>query len=507
MSSENTKRIAKNTAMLYFRMLFTMLVTLYTSRVILNTLGVQDYGIYNIVGGVVYLFSVLSGSIGSATQRFLSFEIGRKDFEQLRKVFSLTVTIHVILALIIFALAETIGLWFLITQINIPSERIDAAQWVYQFSVFSFVLTILQIPYNASIIAHEDMKVYAYVSFLDVSLKLLVVFILSWLSFDKLKLYAGLLFVTFFIITFVYNRYCKRKFQEWKYSFYWNKTLFDTLMSYAGWNLFGAMAVVISNQGINILLNTFFGPVVNAARGIAYQVQGAVNSFVTNFQMAVNPQIVKSYASGDKSYMMKLIFQSSKYSFFLLFLLSLPILIETETILKIWLIIVPEFTVIFCRLVIVVALIDSFSGSLIASSGATGRVKKYQMVVGTILMLNLPISYVLLKIGYVPQVTMYISIMISCVALASRLYMLKSMINISIRAFFKNVIAIVIPIVTISSILPLGVRYYMQPGWERLIFICILSIFSVFISIYSLGLQNDERLFLKEKFKKLLLKC
>lgn len=318
-NSENNKRIVRNTGMLYIRMLLTMTVSLYTSRVVLNTLGVVDFGIYNVVGGVVLMFSFLNSSMSSATQRFLSIELGKQDYLQLKKVFSMSVNIHAIIAIAIFILAETIGLWFLNARLVIPADRIVAANWVYQFSIFAFMLTIMNVPYNATIIAHERMKVYAYVSIIEVFLKLTIVVVLVFSGFDKLKLYSLLVFVVSIIVWIIYKVYCKRNFHETSYIYFWEKSLYKTLINYAGWNLFGNIAGVTFNQGINIMLNLFFGPTINAARSIAYQINSAVSGFVSNFQIAMNPQIVKSYALEDLKYMHQLIFQGAKYSFFFFF--------------------------------------------------------------------------------------------------------------------------------------------------------------------------------------------
>ena len=325
-NKENNKCIAKNTSMLYIRMLLTMAVTLYTSRVILNTLGVEDYGIYNVVGGFVAMMGFLNNSMAVATQRFLSFEIGKKSNSQFSRVFSMSMSIHILIALVILVLAETVGLWFVKTQLTIPIERMGAALWVFHFSILAFIVNVISVPYNATIIAHERMNVFAWVSIIDVSLKLLIVFILQWFGYDKLKFYALLMFGVALIIRLIYGSYCSRKFVESKFHFYWDKSLFKTIMSFAGWSLWGGAASVLHSQGVNILLNIFFGPAINAARGIAYQIQGAVNSFVSNFQIAINPQIIKSYASSKIEYMHQLIFQGAKYSFYLLFALSLPIL-------------------------------------------------------------------------------------------------------------------------------------------------------------------------------------
>jgi O-antigen/teichoic acid export membrane protein len=317
--SEDSNRIAKNTIFLYFKMFLTMGVSLYTSRVVLNTLGVTDFGIYNVVGGVVMMFSFLNASMSSATHRFLSFELGKKDFVEFNKVFSTSLNIHAIIAFSILILAETIGLWFLNAHLNIPAERIGAASWVYQFSIFSLMVVILNVPYNATIIAHERMSAYAYISIIDVILQLIIVFILVCFGFDKLKLYAVLGFCASSISRILTKMYCKRNFYESKYRYFYDKSLYKTLLNYAGWNLFGNLAAVTFNQGINILLNIFFGPSINAARGIAYQVNGAVNGFVSNFQMAMSPQLVKSYAANERRYMHHLIIQGSNYSFFLFF--------------------------------------------------------------------------------------------------------------------------------------------------------------------------------------------
>ncbi len=334
MHSSKTKQIAKNTSLLYFRMLITMIVTLYTSRIVLNTLGIEDFGIYNIIGGVIILFTFLNVAMSNTTQRFLSFELGRNDMEQLKKTFSMSMTAHISIALIVFLLSETVGLWFINTQLNIPAERMNAANWVYQFSILTFVFQIIRVPYNASIIAYERMSFYAYISIIEVILKLAVVFLLQKGGFDKLIFYSILLFIVSIIILYAYKVYCNKKFKISRYYFFWDGSLYKNIMSFSGWSLMGSVASISANQGINILLNIFFGVAVNAAMGIANQVNGALNSFVVNFQTAFKPQIVKSYAEGDKKYLTQLILQTSKFSFFLFFIVSIPILLNTEFALK-----------------------------------------------------------------------------------------------------------------------------------------------------------------------------
>jgi O-antigen/teichoic acid export membrane protein len=483
-----------------------MLVSLYTSRVILNTLGVEDYGIYNVVGGVVAMFAFFNGAMSSATQRFLSYEIGKGDFVQLRKTFNATQVIHIGIAVLIFILAETIGLWFVKTYLVIPVERMDAAIWVYHFSVLSFMVSIIQVPYNATIIAHERMNVYAYVSILEVTLKLLIVFMLTWITYDKLKLYGVLQFLVVLIIATIYRIYTRRNFGESKFEVVKDKKLYKILISYSGWSLFGNVASVAQGQGINIILNIFFGPIVNAARGIAVQVEGAVNSFVTNFQMAVNPQIIKSYAADEKEYMISFIIRSSKFSFYLLFLLSLPIILEINQILKLWLRNVPSYAPIFTVLILVVILITSISGPLKIAVQATGKIAVYQAVIGTLLFMTLPISYYFLKLGYPPEVTLYITIVIEIIALIFRFFFLKKIINFPVTRFIKDVVIRNIIIVLLSVSLPLFVRKALDESFWRLIFVvCVAFIWNAIV-IYVVGLNKSEKMIVQKTVQKILLR-
>ena len=488
-------------------MLLIMAVTLYTSRVVLEVLGVEDFGIYNVVGGIVVMFSFLNGSMASATQRFLSFEIGRNDWVQLKKIFSLTVNIHILIAIIIFLLAETIGLWFLNNQMNIPSERVQAARWVYQFSICSFMISVLQVPYNAAIIARERMNVYAYISIIEVFLKLLVVFLLAQIAYDKLKLYSVLLFCVSLFIAILYRIYCKWHFEECKCHFVWDRSISKTMIGYAGWNLLGHVALIMRTQGINILLNIYFGPVLNAARGIAVQVNSAILTFVTNFQTAVNPQIVKSFASNDLAEMRKLILQSSKYSFLLLFLLTLPVLLETEFLLELWLKNVPDYGILFCRLMLIATLTDVLSGTLGYGALATGRVRLYWLVLGGILLLDLPLSYVFFKSGYPPYVIFAVEIVLYIVALFVRLIFLHSMISLSIPQYIRQVLGRNGFVVLIALLVPLFFYYHLDRGWSRFIIVASSSVFSTLMSIYYIGLNKKERILivdlLRSRFFKL----
>ena len=498
-SSDNNKRIAKNTLLLYFRMLFMMAVSLYTSRVVLNTLGVEDYGIYNVVGGVVAMFGFINSSMSSATQRYITFALGKGDMNRLQTVFSTTLQIHTLIAGIIVLLGETVGLWFLYNKMQIPADRMDAAFWVLQCSIISTVVMIISVPYNADIIAHEKMSAFAYISILEVVLKLVIVYMLVVFSFDKLILYAILLLAIQLLIRFCYSIYCNRHFEETKYKYVWDKTLFKEMTGFAGWSMFGNLAGVLFGQGLNMLLNVFFGPVVNAARAVAVQVQNAVQGFVSNFQMALNPQITKTYAKGELSDMHKLMYRSARFSFFLLFFLSLPVLFETNFILTLWLKTVPENTVVFLRIMICTSLIYTLSNPLIIANQATGKVKKYQAVCGSILLLILPISYVCLLLGCPAYSVFIVHFIMESVAQLARMIMLRPLIGIRLRNYFQHIYLKVIIVVAASVILPSLAYLKMSDDFLRFLVVGVLCVISVSASVYTLGLSANERVFAKSK--------
>lgn len=476
-----------------------MVVSLYTSRIVLEVLGVDDFGLYNVIGGVVTMFSLISGSLSSSISRFLTFELGKGDKTQLQKIFSTSINIQVIISLIIFVLSEVIGVWFLNTQMTISEERLDAANWVLQCSIFTFIINLISIPYNASIIAYERMKVFAYISILEVSLKLVVVYLLMVAPFDKLKAYACLLLCVSLLIRFIYGLYCKRNIPECKYVCIYDKTLLVSMIKFAGWNTIGVSSAVLKDQGVNIVINLFCGPAVNAARAISVQVNTAVNSFITNFMTALNPQITKSYAAKDFQYMKTLVQQGTRLSFYMLLLLSIPILIETETILSLWLTIVPEHTVLFVRLILILAMCESLSGTLITAMLATGDIRNYQIVVGGLQLLNFPLSYAALKIGLAPEYTMVIAIAISIINLFVRLLFLQNMIGLSAKYYLKSVVGNVGVVSVCSVVLPLLVFFYLNPGLIRLLIICIVAFTNTLFVVYRVGCSQAERVFIKEK--------
>lgn len=502
--SENNKRIAKNTMFLYFRMLLTMGISLFTSRVVLNTLGIEDFGIYNVVGGVIIMFSFINNAMASSTQRYLTFEIGKQDFVRLKTVFNTSFQIHLLIAIAIVILGETAGLWFLNTQLNIPADRVNAAFWVYQFSILSSVIMILNVPYNALIIAHERMNIFAYISILDVVLKLIIVYLLLLTKFDRLIFYAFLILATTIIVRIIYHFYCKKHFAETKLTKSFDKLLFKEMFSFAGWNLFGNLAGVTFTQGLNILLNIFFSPVVNAARGVAVQVQSAVSGFVTNFQTALNPQITKAYATNDYSFLYNLIYKSSKYSFFLLLILTIPIFLRTDQIMTLWLKNVPDHAVNFVRIMLMISLIDSIASPIMTAAGATGKIKLYQGVVGTILLLILPISYFALKWGAPPEAVFIVHFIIAVIAQVVRLILIKPMIKLPFVDYFFNVIK-PISIVTLFSIIPLFfLNKLFGNGIFNLLLITISSILINGIIIISFGFTVNERKFFFSKITSII---
>lgn len=487
-------------------MLLIMLVSLYTVRVLLNTLGVIDFGLYNVIGGIVVMFSFLSNTMATASQRFFAFEIGQNNILKLKQTFSLTFTIYVIIAIVVLLLAETLGVWFLNTQMVVPIDRMEAANWIYQFSIFSFIITILTIPYNAMIIARENMAVYAYVSILEVICKLIVVYLLLVFSVDKLKLYAVLIFCTTCVISYIYLTICKRKYEECQFRFYFNKGLFNTLINFSGWNLLGTISGIANNQGNNILINIFFGPKINAARAIAFQINSAVSSFSSNFYTAVKPQLVKSYAENNNKYMMNLFYMSSKLSYFLLLFFCLPVLVETEYILNLWLTNTTDYMIIFTRLIIVYTMILSLQNPITALVHATGQIKKYHIIVEIVTLLCLPISYLFLKLGYPAEFTLYTSIVIFAVAHFIRLWILKGLIKISINNYLKHIISILIMVTLISLIPLIAIKTQLEYGFIRFIIIIIVSTIAVITNSFFIGLTQNEKNSLIEIIKSKLVK-
>jgi O-antigen/teichoic acid export membrane protein len=469
-----------------------MLVSLYTVRVVLETLGAEDYGIYNVVAGITVLFSFLNGAMSSATRRFLNYTLGQNNTEQARDVYSISLVIYLLISLLVIVLAETVGLWFLNTKLNIPSERRLTAFVVYQFSITITIINILRVPYNAVIIAYEKMSFFTLLSILEGILKLIVVFLLAISPIDALISYAFLLCLVGLIILLIYKIYCNRAFEIAHFRYCKDKRLFYQLGSFSGWSIFGEFANASNSQGINILLNIFSGVTVNAAMGIATQVNAAVYQFVGNFQTAFNPQIVKSYAAKDYNHFIRLIFQTSKSSFYLLFFFVLPLYINAEFVLSIWLKNVPEYTLEFTQLTLINSLISAVSGPLWMSMQATGKIKKYQLIVSCFIFANLPFSFISLMLGYNPIFVLIIRIVLNMVTLIWRIFYLQGQINFPALKFIHNVI---IPIAIISSVSSLVTVYlhHQTIGLIGFVLTCVTSMICTLCLVYILGFNTQEK--------------
>lgn len=474
-------------------------VTLFTSRVILQALGVEDYGIYNVVGGFVSMFALISNSMTAAIGRFITFELGKGEKSNIGAVFSTSVIIQMTIAMIVVLLSEAIGVWFLNTQMTIPADRIYAANWVFQLSIITFAINLISVPYNATIIAHEHMGAFAYISSLDAVLKLLVAYLIFKSPIDKLIYYATLMCMLSILIRFIYTLYCRKHFQDCKLQWKLDRPLIKEIFGFAGWNFIGAGSGILRDQGVNVLLNIFCGPIVNAARGIAMQVNSAVQHFATSFTTALNPQITKSYAGGDKEYSFKLVFQGSKLAYLLLYIVSLPIIIEAPTILSLWLGEVPEYTIAFVRLVIIYGLTEGISYPLITLMLATGNIRNYQILVGGAQMLNFPLSYLLLKFGASPEYTFVVSIAVAFVCLFLRLIMLKRMIELPVIRFMRSVVLKVIIVSLTSFPLPLLSALYLETSITRVLVTTSVSIVSVMFFALFFGCSPKERTFIVEK--------
>lgn len=499
----NNKTLVKNTVVLYARMIFTLAISLYTSRLILKNLGVVDFGLYNVIGGIVAQFSFLSAAMGNSTQRFIVFALGRNDDQLLKHTLSSCFFIHFIIGLIIVVLGETVGWWYLNHIMVIPQERFIAAQWIYQFSVLTSFITILNIPFNAIIIAYEKMSVFAIISIVDCMLKLVVAISISYIiNVDRLIVYGALILLILLLDRAIYLVYCKNKIRASRVSFLsCKKDLIVKMSQFAGWSLIGNIAWIGYTQGINLLLNLFFGPVVNAARGIAVQIQTAVSSFTLNFQTAVNPQITKSYASGDLSRFQSLVITSSKFSFYLMYVVTLPILIETPQVLSYWLDNVPDYTVVFSRLILIILLMEPLRNPINQAIQSTGNIKMYQIFEGGLLLSIVPLSYFVLKMGATPESVFYVQLLIFVITQNVRIIIAKKQIKLDLCKYYVNVVIYPLIVAGLSSILPVLLSYMLDSSLVSFIIVILSSIITSLLFIYILGLTSSEKFFLMSKIK------
>ena len=495
-STSNNSRIARNTLILYLRMFVTLIVGLYTSRVVLNTLGFSDYGLYNVVGGVVAMFGFLNGSLSTSTQRFLNFELGRGNEERLSLVFSTALLQHLLLVAVVIFLAETIGLWFVLEKMNIPTGRETATLFCYQFSVLSVCVNVVQLPFMSAIIAHEKMGVYAYVSMFDVFAKLFIVYLIQTsLAFDSLIFYSFLMLCVIFIDFLIYMGFSRRNFKEVKFSVRTDSGLFKEMMSFSGWNIIGMLASTMNNYGLNVLFNMFFGTVINAARGISYQVNGLVSQFSSNFQVAVKPQVVKYYANDQKELMNQLVFNSSKFSALLLLFVAIPLCLELDFLLSLWLGHYPAHTINMVRIVLLHSIVISMIGPILMALHATGKLKMVGITAGIFNLLLLPFNYILLTFGVTPEIAMLVNVAGSVIETGIELFWLKHYIGFPIKKFYLKVYGVVFILGILMFSLPAFIHYYFN--WTNLVLrfftVCVSSFFTSVIILYMFALPEKVK--------------
>lgn len=506
MPSADNKRLAKNTLFLYFRMFLVMGVSLFTSRVILNALGVNDFGIYNVVGGMVALFSIISVSLAGSISRFITYELGTGDTEKLKQIFSTSIIIQFAISVIIILFASPLAFWFLNHKMDIAPERMLSANWVLGFSILTFIIGLISVPYNACIIAHEKMKAFAYVGVVEVLLKLGVAYLIYAFSQDRLILYAFLIFCISLIIRLIYGIYCSRHFEECHTKLHFNKPIFKEMSSFAGWNIFGGVSGVLQNQGTNVILNTFYGTSINAAYGIGIQVNSAVSSLSQNFMTALNPQITKMYAQKKNEQLLQLIYSGSRFSFFLLWIPSLIILLNTSYILKLWLSEVPAYTSGFVNLFIIYSLSENIAQPLSIAQASTGKIKYFQICVGGIRLLVLPLVYWFLKLGLSPLSSLCIIIGISLCMLLMKIFFLKHDIKLNVRTFFSNVILRVTIIISLTSFLSYISIFKLPNDFGFFIIKTIIIIIISCIIIYYFGCTKTEKFLVKERINSFIVK-
>lgn len=503
-SHSNNRRIAKNTLFLYIRMLLVMAVTLYTSRVILTALGVEDFGIYNVVGGLSSSFVFFSSSLSNATQRFLNFALGQKDIGQSTRIFNLSLLVYAIIVVIVLVLVESLGTWFLYHKLVIPAGQMDAAFWILQTTTLSLCVQLLGAPFDAVIISRENMKFYAYIGIIEAVCKLLLAYMISIADWNRLILYGCLLLCMTVIIKSAVVLYCRKKYEECTFRFYWDKSLFKEMFSFVGWNGVGTAVWAVNEQGMSILLNIFFGPIVNAAKAIAQQVNAAINNFSTNFFTAVRPQIVKTYAANDYDSFIRLIFDSSKFTFYLMWILSLPILLRTDYILYIWLKTPPEQSAIFIKWILAYSLVNSLTSPFWCAIQAVGKMKKYILIGSMVYLLAFPISYVFLRLGFTAVIVFQTLTVIRFIYLYVILTIVREYVYFSICKYTKDIILPIIAVVTVSGIFMSFINPLFNESFISLILISFISIIMAAITISIFGLNRQERYLLINKLRTIL---
>ena len=504
--SQDNKRVAKNTAYMYIRMAFSMLVGFYTSRVVLQVLGVEDYGLYNVIGGIISIFTVLNSALINTTSRFITVSLAKGDKKDTNKVFNMTLLLHFFVGLFIVMLGETVGLWYLHNKLVIPVGREVAAEWLYQFTIVSAFFTTINVPYSASIIAHEKIDFYAIVQLVDVFLNLGIVLLLRVAPFDRLIFYASLILLVKIINVAVNFIYCHRDFEEVKFFFYWSWVKFKEILKFIGWAIVGNFSSMFYTQGINLILNAFFGPAVNAARGIAVQVEGIVRQFANNVQTAINPQIMKSHAVGDLERMYYLIITSSRVCFYLLFIISLPILLETDFLLQLWLVEVPDHSVNFIRIILMCVLLDAFGNPMYTANLASGKLAIYHGTLVSLAYGFMFITYFVTKSSLIPEIAFLCLLAKDLIGFVLRIFILEKQVGLKPRMYVSRVLCPVFTVVAFSAIPSCFVCYYWGEGWVGFLVTSSVAVVSVALAVCFLGITKEERglviSFVRNKFVK-----
>ena len=498
-SYTNNARIAKNTVFLYFRTFITMAVALYTSRVVLSALGFEDFGIWSVIGGIVAMFLFIKESLSAAIGRFLTFAIGTNNQQEINKAFSTSIIIHFVFAIIIVILCESIGLWFLTEKLVIPPDKMDIAYWIFHISVFSSFIAIVTVPYHSSLISYERMNVYAYIGLWEAFIKLFIAFAITIIDNNRLVIYgllilASTILTSAFIVAYVHKAFPKMRFFVVK-----DKKMYSSVFAFSGWSLLGNIAYVGYTQGLNMVINMFLGPVVNAARAVSLQIEQSVRTFVTNFQAATNPQIIKNCAAEDWTAMHLLMFRSSKFSAYLLFLLALPIVLEVDAILNFWLKDIPEHSAAFCRIMFAVIMLETMANPIMVGVSAKGDIQKYQIVVSSILLTIVPFSYICLSLGMGPESVFIVYFIVEIFACFARIWIAREKIHLSIRQYLAKVVVITMHVMVVSAIAPVTIHAIMEDGILRFFLVLCIGFITTCFSIYYIGLDSSEKSFINNK--------
>ena len=505
-NSSNNKRLAKNTIILYVRTAISMFISLYTSRLVLQVLDINDYGVRSAIGGMLAMGSVITGALASSISRYITFELGHGDLKKLNRIFSTAINIQLMIALTIVIIGESVGVWFLNSQMNFPDGRLVAANWVLQFTLLSSFVDITQVPYTACIVGHEKMSVFAWFSIMDSILRLVIVFLLYISPFDKLISYCALGLAVSILMRMSQRLYCSRKFLECHYKLMYDRRLTKEMTRFAGWSFIVNTTWVFNNQGLSILINIFFGVAFNAARGIASTIEGIIKTFYSDFMTALNPQITKSYAAGELDDMNHLICRGTRYSYFLMFAFSLPFMFEAYTVLYLWLGVVPDYTVVFFRLGVVASLIMVLGQTGLTACMATGRIKWYTIIIGIISAFVFPLTWVAFKFGAPVEYAYIIYIVVYFIIDIVRLFIMRNLWKFPVMLFVRDAMIPVAKVTLLAIVVPFALYIYMPDSLIKSAIVFVVAFLSACCSIYYTGLTFGEKTFITTKMNNILSK-